>query len=1289
MMPAAKHLDPVLGIDIHIIQPPGPVPPVPIPHPFVGILFDPMDYVPILGATVLVNGIPRAIAGTEGKGVPPHIPIGGVFVKPPIGNECEMFMGSSTVCLDGDAASYTALPALSCQCIGVPAPFRAKKKGGGVKSLKLPTSVVLPIPAGRPVLIGGAPTISLMAIGMKIGMAILGRLAKGLRRLQKASRRWRALSRRLRKAASKLLDKLGISKASKWRNRINRAICWVTGHPVDIATGKVFTEMVDFTLPGPIPFKWERVWFSTSTYQGPLGYGWHHNYDFGLIVDDQAKVVAVRLVDGRSAVFPKLEIGQTAFDRKERLTLFLDKQGYALRTAEQLIYRFGVVGRANGEQAVLTIKNLMGDNIQFYYDQHGHLIQIQDCAERLIEIVSDPNGLIKNITLPHPEDSTKRVTIVSYQYDKQGNLIKVSDALNHPATFCYQQHLLVQETNRNGLSFYFEYDGTDEHAKCIRTWGDGGIYDHKLTYEPGITVVENSLGHKSIYHVNELGLVIKEIDPQGHEKTFEFDEEAYKLVETDALGQKTTYQYDAAGNRTETTWPDGSQVKVKFDELNNPIELIDASGASWIRHYDPQGRLVKQIDPLGRPTTYYYQGSQLSGVQDAADSFTAIQYDQSYNLTRLRLPNGGEIKWRYDLWGRITSVTDPKNQVQQRYHDLLDQLYRIEEADGQVRELTYDAEGNVLRDKDAAGRVTQYQYESLRQIKRRIDPLGHILEYQYDTERNLIGLINEKQEQYQLKYDENEQLIEEIGFDGRIQHYEYNAIGHLLRHIDSSRFTEFKRDPLGRLVEKKATDGETTVVNHYAYDALGRLTEAKNDARAVKFEYDAVGNLVSEHQDQAILQHVYDVVNNRIRTILPDQQTLDYAYDRNGFYTHLDLNTQRLTQLQRDIAGREIRRQQGELTSEFSYDPMGRLQQQRVGYAYVRQAVIQRNYGYDQTGNLTLIDDLHKGKTQFHYDALDRLSQVTGLQNEILVFDPASNILSYDQTHASYDLGHRLKFFGDRHFEYDATGNLIKEKRGKGGSLVTEYRYDPQNQLVEVKKPDNQIVYQYDALGRRISKQDAFGKTEFLWNGDVLLSETRRHLHKLYLYEPDSFKPLAFVQDKRVYYYHLDHLGTPQEMTDANGKIVWNVRYRAYGNVVEKEVERVENNLRFQGQYFDAETGLHYNRFRYYDPQVGQFVQQDPIRLLGEENFYQYTINPITWIDPLGLAQGKGERNYAGSSQGTSNPFKHMTPHPTDPTKVLVKDSQTGKTITKAKPDGFDEYWASKTKGRGKKGGCK
>ncbi|MGH9631117.1 MAG: DUF6531 domain-containing protein, partial [Bryobacteraceae bacterium] len=261
MMLAAKHFDPVLGVDIHLIQPPGPSPPIPMPHPFIGFLFDPFDYLPIIGATVLVNGVPRAIAGTMGRTIPGiHFPIGGTFIKPPA-NECEMFMGSSTVDFDGEAASYLALPALSCQCIGMIAPFRRKKKGR-IKSLVLPFSVVLPIPWGAPVLIGGPPTISLFALGARLGVAAL---AKGLRRVAKT------------KAFRKLKNKFKKKKPST-----NKA-CGRPGEPVDVVTGANVDEFLDYESPGPAPFRWKRYYDSSQSHiDGPMGRGFRHEYQRAL-----------------------------------------------------------------------------------------------------------------------------------------------------------------------------------------------------------------------------------------------------------------------------------------------------------------------------------------------------------------------------------------------------------------------------------------------------------------------------------------------------------------------------------------------------------------------------------------------------------------------------------------------------------------------------------------------------------------------------------------------------------------------------------------------------------------------------------------------------------------------------------------------------------------------------------------------------------------------------------------------------------------------------------------------
>lgn len=250
--------------------------------------------------------------------------------------------------------------------------------------------------------------------------------------------------------------------------------------------------------------------------------------------------------------------------------------------------------------------------------------------------------------------------------------------------------------------------------------------------------------------------------------------------------------------------------------------------------------------------------------------------------------------------------------------------------------------------------------------------------------------------------------------------------------------------------------------------------------------------------------------------------------------------------------------------------------------------------------------DSHSGAHCYAYDALGRLTQAGG---ERFSFDPAHNLLAQENAPPLTD--NRLRVLGDCRWEYDAHGNVTEKRTGR--HTVQRFRWNAEHQLGEAVTRRNgtelRTRYGYDAFGRRSWKQDAFGVTHFIWDGDRLLSEERGGRQHIWIYEDESFVPLAQIStqrgesehDARVYWYHTDQAGLSRELTGMAGELVWRADNRAWGNTLRvdtaEQAEPVHQPLRFQGQYYDAETGLHYNRFRYYDPDAGRFVSQDPIGL--------------------------------------------------------------------------------------------
>ncbi|WP_254600215.1 RHS repeat domain-containing protein [Burkholderia contaminans] len=307
------------------------------------------------------------------------------------------------------------------------------------------------------------------------------------------------------------------------------------------------------------------------------------------------------------------------------------------------------------------------------------------------------------------------------------------------------------------------------------------------------------------------------------------------------------------------------------------------------------------------------------------------------------------------------------------------------------------------------------------------------------------------------------------------------------------------------------------------------------------------------------------------------------------------------------------------------------------------------------------------GTTSYRYDPTGRIEQAAGpgLPSEVFRWDAAANLVSSDHPRGFVE-HNRLKMFEDKRFEYDVYGRLVRKLSGHGPAKELVLEYDDWNQLKTVVTKDRLGVgtthFEYDAFGRRIRKLNGgYASTDFLWDGMRLVQETY-HVRQgeealTYLYEANSYVPLARIDQGKaaandanvrdaVYYFHNDVSGLPEELTNADGELVWQARYKVWGNAVREEwIARMPQgsipawgtvqeatsvavhiprpqNLRFQGEYLDRETGLHYNLFRYYDPDIGRFISPDPIGLVGGINLYQYAPNPISWIDPWGLSCG-------------------------------------------------------------------
>lgn len=1015
------------------------------------------------------------------------------------------------------------------------------------------------------------------------------------------------------------------------------------GEPISLVTGEEILGLTDFTLNGVTSFQWLRKYKTSNPDNLGMGVGWTHPFSEKLVVNDLG--IAWHTSEARIVPLGSVAVGSSTTNRREQITLIRNShERYTLVSNEGALVK--CFDLKNGNTYLPTsVRDGVGNGVDLVYDRALKLKSIQSDYGAQWELHYQKQ-LINKVTWQGAAGETK--TLAQYFYDDSCNLIQAKDANGNSEYYQYSNHIITRRTLKSGYRFHFKWTELTTKARCLRNWGDKingqPTYDYRFNWDiPNKSVeVTDTRGGTEAYRFNASGSTLYKRDQEGAETHYEYDQYEQVTKITDAGGRTQHFAYDTQQRLIQVTGIDGTTTQFKRDGQGNIVETIDAQGQAWRRSYASNGLIKSQTNPLNETFHYDYNalGLPRTITNPMGQSWHYI-WDNLGQLTAVRNPKGQHTRYKRNGEGLAEAIVHPDGTRIKYQYNGNGQCTKIQTADGKTQQFEYTELGLLAKQTDPAGRTTHYQYNGLSQVVKRVDSLGHSLQYHYDGERNLVGLTNQNGEQYHLKYDLNERLIEEAGFDGRTQRYEYNALGYLTASEEINpatrqclERTRYQRNAYGQLTEQwhELQNGQPIEqqLKQFQYDETGRLTAANNPSRQLKWAYDALGRVTEVHQDNAVIHHRYDALGRRIGSQLPDGNSIDYQYDELGLLASIGLNNQQLTHIIRDELGRETERaHSNNLHSQSSYDPQGRLQSHSLIKSASLTTLNARQYGYNESGQLSQITDTRRGTTHYQYDAIDRLVAVQGPQPETFVHDPAGNLLgnSEEEPKPQQVTNNRLNFFGDSHYEYDPRGNRVKEKRGKDGKLVTHYQYDGLNQLVGVITPKASTVYEYDALGRRIKKSTQVkGQkqvTEFLWNDDVLLSEQQSGAEtnaKTYLFEPNSFKPLAYIQNNQTYHYHLDHLGTPQEISNAQGELVWAAQYKAYGNLAVAEINEVENNLRFQGQYFDEETGLHYNRFRYYDPEVGRFTQQDPIGLLGGANNYQYVPNPVGWVDPLGLS---------------------------------------------------------------------
>ncbi|WP_439854216.1 RHS repeat-associated core domain-containing protein [Pseudomonas yamanorum] len=1039
-------------------------------------------------------------------------------------------------------------------------------------------------------------------------------------------------------------------------------------NPVHSATGAKILDGeddLDFALPGLLPIEWQRYYSSRDERShGLFGASWSVIYEVFVEIDrhpDGGERLIYTDEQARQIDMGVIPLGGAVFSAGEGLSVRRNTNGQLLIETVDGLYQLFEPEPGNPSHLRLSQLGDRNDNrIYLDYNASNRLVQLRDTFDLVrVELVYSPlwPGRVSQIERVYPDHT--REQLVSYEYDTHGDLALVRDAgAQVQRRFAYDAgRRMVEHQLPTGLRCYYQWACVEESEwRVVRHWTDeGDHYQFDYDLHAGITRITDGLQRVSTRRWNPQFQITEYTDNLGQTWHFEWNDERQLLGATDPQGGKWQFSYDESGNLCTTEDPLGRiESTLWLEHWSLPLVETDAAGQAWQYQYDQRGNCVSEIDPLGHITRYRYDAfGQVVEIIDATGKSKTLRWNEFGQLAQHTDCSGYPTAFEYNRQGFLQVVIDALGERVQYRHDSQGRLLQTELPDGRTEQYLRDTSGQITAYIDAAGATTRYQYGRRGQVHQRIDAHGRQIEFRYDAYGRLQTLTNENGEHYRFAWDEGDRLSEQQDLDGSARRYAYDALDNVAAveyvPLDDtpSIVHRLERDAVGRLLLKQTNDGRT----EYAYDPVDQLTAVTftgNDgnAQALAFAYDPLGQLLTEQSAAGSLNYHYDELGNLIQTQLPDGRWLNRLYYGSGHLHQINLDGRVISDFERDRLHREVLRTQGQITTRSEYDRSGRLRsrvRRPSGQPVQLPAGQQKHFDYDPADNL--IGRLERNRDAgrdnrqlLHYDATGRIvasqDNLQG-QRETFAYDAAANLLDGPHPGAGRVVHNKLLTYQDKRYRYDGFGRMIEKRSAVRG--VQYFAYDAEHRLIEVRshKDGRETVVNmtYDPLGRRIAKTEhdsngyPLGETRFDWEGLRLLQEHRYSQTSLYIYEEDGYVPLARVdgsgEHQSVRYYHNDLNGLPEQLTEADGRTVWQARYQVWGNTTEEVREPYfieEQNLRLQGQYLDREIGLHYNTFRFYDPDVGRFTTPDPIGLMGGFNLYQYGPNPVRWLDPWGWA---------------------------------------------------------------------